>query len=170
MSLTFNNQLYSDNRLYGSSNVLNWIANQLGIETVLPVNNTNIQSTSLPTRFFRAAQIQYASSTFAPKSMFGKTLTMYYTNGIIGTNIVNFDSSGGGTFMVAGAGTGTISSYFWNQLPYNGQIPLIVYSAGISPMLLKLNFKTATSGNLTGIYYQLYPYGPAFSGTFTCSP
>src|SRR5208337_2725966 len=81
VNLTFNNQLFADNRLYGSSNLVNWAANQLGIETAAPVSNTNLQSAAAPAQFFRGAQIQYATSTLAPKLWSAKTLTLFYTNG-----------------------------------------------------------------------------------------
>jgi cyclophilin family peptidyl-prolyl cis-trans isomerase len=173
-SLAFNNQLHADNRLYGSSNLFNWAASQLGIETAAPVNDTNVQSTLAPVQFFRAAQIEYASNTFAPKSLFGRTITMFYTSGIIATNLVVFDFSGGGTYNVTGFSPGTVTSYTWSQLPYNGYIPLIFYSGAVlPPSTLKLNFKSATSGNLTGTAYFNYPFtlgAVAFSGTFTNSP
>jgi cyclophilin family peptidyl-prolyl cis-trans isomerase len=173
-SLVFSNQLYADNRLYTSGNLSSWTANPLGIETVAPVGNTNRQSVATPAQFFRAAQIQYASNTFAPKNLFGKTLAMRYTSGIVATNVVVFDLSGGGTYNVTGFTPGTVTSYGWNQLPYNGYIPLIFYSGAVlPPSTLKLNFKSATSGNLTGTAYFNYPFAfgaVAFSGTFTNSP
>ena len=55
-SLAFSNRLYADNRLYGSSNLVNWTAGLLGIETALPVSNTNMQNLLAPAQFFRAAQ------------------------------------------------------------------------------------------------------------------
>lgn len=173
-SLVFSNKLYVDNRLYASGNLSSWTANSLGIETIAPVGNTNLQSAAAPAQFFRGVQIQYAFNTFAPKNLFGKTLAMRYTSGIIATNVVVFDFSGGGTYNVTGFTPGTVTSYAWNQLPYNGYIPLIFYSGAVlPPSALKLNFKSATSGNLTGTAYFNYPFtfgAVAFSGTFTTSP
>jgi peptidyl-prolyl cis-trans isomerase A (cyclophilin A) len=172
-SLAFSNRLYADNRLYSSSNLVNWTAGLLGIETALPISNTNLQNLLAPAQFFRSAQIQYAGNTFAPKSVFGKTLTMFYTSGLIATNVVAFDNSGGGTYAVTGFTPGTLTTYSWDQLPYNGYIPLIIYSGSVlPPMALKLNFKTATSGNLSGNFYPYYPLNVpyALSGTFTNSP
>jgi len=174
VSLTFSNRLYADNRLYASSDLSSWAAGQLGIETGTPVSNTNLQSAAAPAQFFCAAQIQYASNPFAPKHVFGKTLTMRYTSGIIATNVVVFDFSGGGTHNVTGFTPGTVTGYTWSQLPYNGYIPLIFYSGAVlPPCTLKLNFKSATSGNLTGTAYFNYPFtfgAVDFSGTFTNSP
>lgn len=174
VSLSFSNKLYADNRLYASSNLVGWTANQLGIETAAPVNHTNLQSIFAPAQFFRAAQIQYVSNTFAPKNVFGRTLAMRYTNGIIATNVVVFDALGGGTYNVTGYTPGVVTSYSWIQLPYNGYIPLIFYSGAVlPPSTLKLNFKSATAGNLTGTAYFNYPFtfgAVAFSGTFTNSP
>ena len=106
--------------------------------------------------------------------MFGRTLTMRYTNGIVATNIVVFDLLGGGSYNVIGFTPGVIASYSWSQSPYNGYIPLIFYSGAVlPPSTLKLNFKSATSGNLTGTAYVNYPFtfgAVLFSGTFTNSP
>ena len=174
VSLTFSNKLFADNRLYASSNLFSWTANQLGIETGTPISNTNLQSAAAPSQFFRAAQIQYPSSTFAPKNVFGRTLTLFYTSGIIGTNIHSFDSAGTGTYTFTGYPAGTITSYSWNQSPFNGLIPLIFYSGNVlPPCALKLNYKTAIGGNFTGTAYLNYPFSfgaVPFSGIFTNSP
>jgi cyclophilin family peptidyl-prolyl cis-trans isomerase len=173
ISLAFSNRLYADNRLYASTNLSNWTAYLLGIETTASLSNTNLRSASAPAQFFRAAQIQYATSPFTPKSVFGKTLTMFYTSGLIATNVVVFDNSGGGTFAVTGFAPGTLLYYSWNQMPYNGYIPLIFYSGLLPPCTLKLNYKTGSSGNLTGTAYLGYPSADGaipFSGTFTSTP
>ena len=174
VSLTFSNQLYADNRLYTSTNLQSWTANKLGIETAVPVSNTNLQTITLPARFFRAAQIQYASSTYAPKLPFGHTLTLFYTNGIVGTNVQVFDSAGTGTYSFTGSAPGTITSDGWNQLPFNAYIPVIFYSGAVlPPCTVKMNYKSVTSGYFTGTAYPNYPFTTGavnFSGVFTNSP
>lgn len=174
VSLTFSNKLFADNRLYASSNLSSWTANQLGIETAAPVSNTNLQSAAASAQFFRAAQVQYPSSTFAPKNVLGKTVTLFYTSGIVGTNVHSFDSAGTGTYLFTGYPAGTVTSYSWNQSPFNGLIPLIFYSGSVlPPCALKLNFKTALGGNFTGTAYLNYPFSfgaVPFSGIFTNSP
>lgn len=173
VSLTFSNKLFADNRLYASSDLSNWMGGQLGIETSLPVSGTNLQSTAAAAQFFRAAQIQYAASTFSPKNLFGRTLTLFYTNGLVGTNVHTFDAFGGGNFAFTGYAPGSVTSYSWNQSPFNGLVPLIFYSSLLPPCALKLNFKTASRGNFSGSAYVNYPFAfgaVAISGTFTNSP
>jgi len=172
VSLTFSNKLYADNRLYASGNLFNWTANQLGIETVAPVSNTNLQSAMAPAQFFRLAQVQYAALTYAPKNVFGRTITTVFTNGVSGTNVMVFDSAGGGTFSYNGS-PGTITGYTWIQAPYNGKLFPIGFSSIIPVLTLAMNYDTATLGSFTGTAYPYYPlsigaYG--FSGTFTSSP
>lgn len=173
-SLVFSNRLYADNRLYSSGDLLSWTANLLGIEIAPPVGNTNLQAMTAAAQFYRAAQIQYPSSTFAPKNLYGRTLTLFYTSGIIGTNIQIFDSAGTGTYNFTGSTPGTITSYAWTQLPYNGVIQLIFYSGVVlPPCQLKLNWKSATNGNFSGTAYPYYPFAigaVGFSGMFTNSP
>jgi peptidyl-prolyl cis-trans isomerase A (cyclophilin A) len=174
VSLIFSNRLYADNRLYASTNLIAWNGTQLGIETTLPSSNaTNLQPMTGAAQFFRAAQVLYPTNTFAPKNLFGKTLTLFYTNGTVGTNIHVFDSAGTGTFNFIGVATGAVTSYSWLQSPFNGRLPLIFYSTSIVPCELRLNWRSTTNGNFTGTAYPYYPF-PIFtvglSGTFTNSP
>jgi len=173
VSLTFSNRLYADNRLYNSSNLVNWTASQLGIETAAPVSNTNVQNILAPAQFFRAAQIQYAGSTFAPKSFFGKTFTLFYATGLNATNILVFNSSGGGTYTYSTNAPGTILGYIWHQFPYNGQIVPIRFS-GLYDQAFSMHFNKATTGTFSGGVYPLgYPitfFAFGISGTFTNSP
>ncbi len=173
VSLVFSNRLYADNRLYNSSNLLNWTARQLGIETVLPISNTNTQAILAPEQFFRAAQIQYATSTRAPKSWSGRTLTLYYTNGLSATNILMFNSSGGGTYIYTTNTPGTILGYNWFQAPYNGRLLPIGFS-GLSDQALAMHFNTANTGVFSGGVYPFgYPntlFAFGISGSFTNSP
>jgi cyclophilin family peptidyl-prolyl cis-trans isomerase len=166
VSLTFSNRLYADNRLYSSSNLSSWTANQLGIETVAPVSNTNLESAGAPAQFFRAAQIQYPSSTLAPKNMLNRTLTLSFNAGV-GTIVIAFDSSGGGAYTYSGGSPGTVTSYTWLQQPYNGKLWPIYYS-GLVPMTLALNYTNTTSGTFTGTAYSGTPFD--VSGSFSHSP
>lgn len=173
VSLIFSNQLYADNRLYNSTNLQNWTANQLGIETALPVSNTNLQSAAAPAKFFRAAQVQYVSSTLAPKSWTGKTLTLFYASGLIATNVLVFNSSGGGTYTYTTNAPGTILGYNWFQAPYNGKLLPIGFSV-LSDQAFGMHFSTATTGTFNGGVYPFgYPitlFAFGISGAFTNSP
>lgn len=174
-SLVFSNRFFADNRLYSSTNLQNWAGQTLGIEASGAPANTSLQSAALPKRFFRAAQIQYASSTFAPKSLLGRTLTVNFTYGRSGTLVVNFNSSGGGTYTY-NSSPGNLLGYNWSQQPYNGQLWPIGFVGPIDlDMTLKMNFTNLTSGTLTGTEYGppfYYPYSPTTNvvGTISLSP
>ena len=172
-SLIFSNRLYADNRLYASSNLVNWTAGQLGIETALPVSNTNLQNLLAPAQFFRSAQIQYAGTTRAPKLWSGKTLTLFYTSGLNATNILVFNATGGGTYTYTTNAPGTILGYNWFQVPYNGRMLPIGFS-GLADQAFNMHFTTTTAGTFSG---GVYPFGYpntlwafGISGTFTNSP
>lgn len=172
ISLTFSNRLYADNRLYTSTSLTGWSASQLGIEVAGAVSGSLTQGISGTSRFFRAAQIQYPSSTFGPKTIYNRTLTLTFTNGGSGTLTMVFNSAGGGTYTF-GASSGNILGYAWFQLPYNGKIQPIVFT-GLADTTLALNFDTANAGGYTGVQYPFgYPItfgASAFSGSFTISP
>jgi hypothetical protein len=115
------------------------------------------------------AQIQYASSTFAPKTMNGRTLTLTFTGGASGTVTIALDSSGGGNFSYSLGGAGTVTSYSWEQDPYRGWLWPIVFSNLVPSMTLTLNFSTATGGAFSGTAYPNFPYTiGAYSLSGTC--
>ena len=165
LSLLFSNQLFADNQFYSSTNLSAWTANGLGIEVSPPVSNSVPITMDAPAKFFRMARVQYPSSTFAPKAMSGKKLTIIFTTQQ--TNTVVFDSKGGGTYNLAGTSSGTLTSYTWSQDPYRGFLWPIQYSQ-LYDMTLQLNFTSPTNGSLSGTYYSS-PQIP-LSGTFTLGP
>ena len=164
VSLTISNQLYADNRLYWTTNLSTWNANGLGIEVGAPNSNSIPVAMDSPQKFFRFAQVRYASSTFAPKNMYGKTLVLTFAQGR-GTHTIVFDQSGGGTYTI-GTTKGSLSFYNWFQSPYSGQLYPIDYGGIL--MTLQLNFSSAKGGSFTGTVYS----SPSFSvsGTFTLGP
>jgi len=164
VSLTFSNRLYADNRLYSGTNLTNRSANLLGIEISSPFTNIVYWAKDAPTRFFSMAEVQYASSTFAPKTLYNRTLTLVFTSGASG-NITNvFDSAGTGTYNYSGSGPGTITSYSWTQDVYRGNLYPIQYS-GLYTMTFQLNFTGNNGGIFNGTVYSSTPFGVA--GTFT---
>ena len=176
MSLTFSNRLFADTRLYASSYLTNWGWLAFGIELSGVASNTFTHSVTTNGQFFRAAQILYPSSTLAPRTVSGRTLTMIFTNGFSGTVIVNPNSSGGGTSAYNGT-PGSLVYYTWRQEPYNGKL----WPIGFNPPLdldltVALNFDTALAGGFTGTIYPApyyYPNAPAtypVTGSFTLSP
>ena len=163
VSLTFSNRLFADNWLYASTNLTGWFAGALGIEVAGTVSGLVTQSLSESSKYFRAAQIQYATSTFAPKNLFGRTLTLNFGAGP-GTIVNVFDASGRGSYTWSLGSSGIINGLTWIQAAYNGKLWPIYYS-GIVPMTLALNFDSATNGTFTGTAYTS-PSASPVSGTF----
>ena len=166
VSLTFSNRLYADNRLYYTTNLSSWTGEQSGIETAAPTWSRLYGSKSAPGTFFRMVQVQYASSTFAPTTLYGRTLVLNFTAGIVGSITITFDAFGGGTFSYSGGGSGTVTGYDWTQEPYRGRVEPIMFSNLVPPLDLVLIFNSTTAGYL---YNSVaYPYYP-LAGTFTLS-
>jgi len=168
VTLSFANRQYADNRLYSATNLVGaWAPNLLGIEITAPVTNTVQQAENSSRGFYSMAQIQYASSTFAPKTLYGRTLTL---NFIVGPGLITitFDSSGGGTYTWLGHSSGTVASYVWGQQPYRGSLWPIKLS-GVVLMTLWLNFTGNTGGAIAGTAYLNGGGTASVSGTFTLS-
>jgi cyclophilin family peptidyl-prolyl cis-trans isomerase len=165
VNLTFSNRLYSDNRLYSSTNFTDWSGMKLGIEVFNPMPSIIGLGASAPSQFFRMVQVQYPDSTLAPKNVLGRTLTLNFDAG--GTLIVAFDSSGTGTYTLNGT-PGTVTDYDWFQDPYRGFLSPILYS-GVDPMVLRLDFQTTTAGTFAGTVYLFGVIPSAVSGSFALS-
>lgn len=166
VSLTFSNRIYADNRLYSATNLSSWTLNSLGIETTAPTSNSVQVITDSPQKFFRFAQVQYLSSTFAPKDILGRTLTMVFSAGQ-GTNTIVFNSTGGGTYNFPGVNSGSVTSYTWSQEAYRGLLWPIQYSQ-LNEMTLQLNFTSTKAGSFSGTVYGTPQF--SVSGTFSLEP
>jgi hypothetical protein len=164
---TFTNRQYADNRLYSTTNLgAAWTADALGIEITAPVSNSVQQAKDASRRFFSLAQVQYAASTFAPKSMYGRSLALNFTAGPPGLITIAFNSSGGGTYTWVGQSPGTVVSYTWTQEPYRGFLwPLRL--SGLIPMTLRLDFTSNSAGTMSGTAYFNDGSTGAVSGTFS---
>lgn len=160
VSLTFSNRLYADNRLYASSNLTSWTGAELGIEIAAPVSNSITRSASAASQFFRMVQMQYPSSTLAPKALLSRTLTLNF-NGGWGTITITFNSTGGGSYTDSLGPPGTVTSYVWAQQPYRGY-PSPINFSGLAPMYLRLDFTGSSAGAISGQWY-----GSSMSGSFT---
>lgn len=163
VSLTFSNRLYADNRLYASSNLTSWAGAGLGIEITAPVSNSIPRSASAVSQFFRMVQVEYPSSTLAPKNLLGRVLTLNFSGGN-GTFIISFNSTGGGTYTWTQGASGTVS-YAWQQEPYRGRLSPVAFSAFV-PMILRLDFDSSSAGSFSGVAYPNYPFT---SGSFSVS-
>lgn len=172
--LTFSNRLYADNRLYASSDLSSWSPIELGIEISAPaVTNTVSVISSAPREFFRLAQVRYAPSLFVPKTPSGRSIGFTFTNGLPGLNVaVTFTSSSGGTYTSNADGGGSVS-FTWIQDAYRGRLNPILFSGTVYPMVLHLDFDSATVGTFKGTAYPNYPFtigsGPV-GGTFVATP
>jgi len=168
VTLSFSNRLYADNQLYSATNVTGtWTPDELGIEVTTPISNSVQQAKAAPRGFYSLAQIQYASSTFAPKAVYGRTLTLNFTVGPYLTTIT-FDSSGGGTYTEVGYPPGTVAYYAWSQEPYRGFLwPLEL--SGLVPMTLELDFTSNTAGTMSGTAYLNDGSTANVSGTLSLS-
>jgi peptidyl-prolyl cis-trans isomerase A (cyclophilin A) len=164
VTLSFANRLYTDTRIYGSTNLTPWSGSALGRDTTLPVTTNSNASTESPRRFFRAVQVDYPSALPVPMTMDNRTLVLRF-NGY-GTNTTVFHSAGGGSYSWPGIGSGDVVFYNWTQEPYRGRL-WPVYWSGYHPFYLRLDFLTATNGNFSG--HQDVSGAPV-SGTFTLSP
>jgi len=174
VNLSFSNQLYADNRFYRSTNLVNWSGGSLGIEVAAGFSNGLLRAASLPSEFFRLAQVQYPPSVYVPRNVLGRTLTLDLANGN-GTFVLTFDGAGGGSYTWTGGNSGAINYYTWVQDPYRGRLrPIWLENFGYI-LELHLDWDSATNGTLKGTAFLdfLYP-NPAgsfsLSGTFTASP
>jgi len=162
VSLNFSNRLYADNRLYSSANLSNWSGTELGLEIVEPVGNAVTRSAGAPSQFFRMTQIQYPSSTLAPKTLTNRVLTLNFPPNW-GTITITFNAVGGGTYTDSLGPPGTVTSYVWAQQPYRGYPSPINFSGPgqLLPMYLRLDFTSNSTGTISGQWYG------SPTGTFT---
>jgi cyclophilin family peptidyl-prolyl cis-trans isomerase len=163
-TLTFQNRLFAENFLSVSTNLTAWVGSSLGIDVVAPASNSVKQAMTGPTRFYTLSRVQYPASTFAPRTLLSRTLTLSFDGGLWVLPIV-FDSAGGGTYKFNGT-PGTVTSYTWSQDIYRGRLWPIYYSA-LVPMTLRLDFTGDLVGKLTGTAYTTP--SQSVTGTFTLS-
>lgn len=161
LSLEFANRAYSENRLYASTNLVHWTASPLGIELEKPLPGEVDWTNRYPREFFRLSQARYASSTFAPRDLQGRELTLFLLGNPPITNF--FNAQGTGTYRF-GTSEGQITGYTWQQEPYRGRLWPIQFT-GVWPMTLRLDFTNSTGGAVSGnVYVNGFP--SATSGAF----
>lgn len=167
MSITFSNRLNVDNRIYASSNLVNWSGNPLGIETA-PGFSSQLQiAPSGKSGFYRMSQIQYPPTLYTPGNIFGKTVSVSFVTGISGSLLLGFDAFGSGSYLYNNAFSGPIFGYTYIQDAYRGRIyNLFAYGFGV--LDLHLAYANSTSGTFKGTIYDAIPI--LVTGTFTSSP
>ena len=161
-SLTFTHRLFAHDTLYSNTNltVSPWVDEDLGIETTSAFTNCLSISTSARQQFFSLAQVQYPSSTFAPRNLRSKTFNLTFLTGVSGTLRLTFDAAGNGV----SDSLGTITSYSWSQGVYRGWL-WPIYFSGYWPMTLQFNFASVTSGTFSGTIYATTSF--SVTGNFT---
>lgn len=162
VAVRFTNSLYAENWVSESTNLTTWFGSSLGVDLAEPVLKRIKSLTDVTARFFTMTRVQYPSSTFAPRDLYNRTLTLNFEGGL-GTITVNFDGSGGGAYDYSGS-PGTITNYSWGPEIYRGYLWPIEYSE-LVPMTLRLDFTSETGGTFEGTAYAGTPFGVA--GTFT---
>jgi hypothetical protein len=100
--------------------------------------------------------------------MINRTLTLVFSGGF-GTIVVNFDNVGGGTYSYTQGSAGSVIGYNWIQDAYRGRLSPIQFS-GLVPMVLHLDFDSATAGTFKGTAYPNSGAPLAVSGTFGAAP
>jgi peptidyl-prolyl cis-trans isomerase A (cyclophilin A) len=171
LSITFSNQLYTDTRLYFSTNLLAWSAAKFGIDVTLPITTGILTGPVLPAQFFRIAQVQYPPTLYVPKNVLNRTIILTFQSGIPGTITSVFDNAGGGSYSWSGGASGPIVFYTYTQAPYRGRFSPVWFN-GFPIMVLHLDYDSASIGTFKGTAYPTYPSSTgsyAVTGTFTSS-
>ncbi|HOX04133.1 MAG TPA: peptidylprolyl isomerase [Candidatus Paceibacterota bacterium] len=161
VSLRFDLPLHSHHFLAESADLAGWSYGDLGIEVAPSGQDLVARTAADAARFFTLSRVQYPGSTFAPRTLHGRTLTLAF---LVGGNLrILFDQAGGGTYDYSGT-PGTVRGYLYNQGPYRGSLWPIQYS-GLVPMRLQLYFTSDSAGTFSGTAYADQPF--SVSGQFT---
>lgn len=169
-ALSFTNRLYAENLLYRSTNLTVWSGTNLGVEVSAPVSNRVLVAKSATNEFFHLAQVNYSGGRPVPKSLIGRTVVLFFDNGVgTLTNVFTNAVSGSFTYVPVSqpSGSGGITSYNWIVSPYRGRLSPIYFS-NLAPMVLHLNPTNAVAGVFSGTVYSGTPF--AASGWFTITP
>ena len=110
--------------------------------------------------------MQYPASTFAPRDLRNRTLTLLIDGQ--GTLVNHFNAAGGGTFSFNGT-PGAVLEYDWTQGIYRGDIWPIYYD-WLNPLTLQFFFASDGGGTFSGrVYDFLGNYLGDIAGSFTLS-
>lgn len=163
VALYYTNRQFCDNRLYSTTNLTDWSSENLGIEVATSGTNRVFRAKSGNQKYYEFSQIQYASSTFAPKNVLQRVITMNFSIGWVLT--MNFNASGGGTYTLPPSGGTITPGYTYTQQPYRAFLWPIYFSGNFA-LTVRLDFTSNTGGNFSGTYYD--PSGGyGVQGTFT---
>jgi cyclophilin family peptidyl-prolyl cis-trans isomerase len=165
LELSFERPAYAELWLRESSNLEDWVGGGLGIDLASEGIGTMVRALGESARFFALTRVQYPSSTYAPRSLANRLLTVTFDGGG-GTLAVEFDDAGGGVYTYSPGSSGTVTSQSWVQEVYRGRLSL--GTSGLFPMDLRLDFTSETAGRVSGTVYTL-PATRA-TGSFTLGP
>jgi hypothetical protein len=126
VSLTFSNTLHTKNILATSTNLIGWTGTSLGVDVRAPATNSLRRVIASPAQFHALTQVRYPSSTFAPRTLRNRALTLSITGDR--DLSIQFDAASGGTYTYGGM-PGAVS-YAWYQDIYRGYLWPILYSGG----------------------------------------
>lgn len=167
MSITFSNRLNADNRIYASSNLVNWSGEKLGIETAAGFSSQLTVTPSGNSGFYRMSQVQYPPTLYSPDHVYGKTIIANFLTGKSGAIALGFDGGGSGGYNYNGVISGPILGYNYVQDAYRARL-YSLYAFGFGIMDLHLGYTNTTSGTFKGTIYEGSPI--PVTGSFTSSP
>jgi cyclophilin family peptidyl-prolyl cis-trans isomerase len=171
-----NNFPYAETRLFTSTNLTQWSADDKGTDLVPPLMTNIVQTASNAFGFYHLSRVQYPSSTWAPRHLYGQRLTLKYTYDYNGssyqfTNSVDFDHAGTAFYQTVPASMGASDNYSYYQDIYRAYL-YPIYFSGLETMELELNFTNGTGGKVVGSGYYVYPTVKMYDigGTFSLGP
>jgi cyclophilin family peptidyl-prolyl cis-trans isomerase len=168
ITLNFTNSTNGEVFLRTSTNLVGWTNSSLGVDLTQPVLTNAQRAATAPAQCYALSRVQYASSTFAPRTFYSRTLALNISG--LGTLVNYFNSTGGGTFSFGGS-SGVILGYNWTQNIYRGSLWPIQYD-WFYLLTLQLTFTSTGGGTFSGQAYNPYTWAYAgdVTGTFTLAP
>lgn len=165
---------YSEHLGYRSSDAVSWTRFKSGFSyNVAPSGTDDVTALAIGSRhFFRAVRVDYntAANKLQPASLSNRTLNL---SGFLFPLQLAFNAAGnGGTWTLAGSGSGTLNTVSFSQTPYLSQLYVrcnstVNYGFDLE-FFFQLDYASATAGSHTG---QSNVNGwTSFTGTFTSSP
>lgn len=172
-SVTFSNRLHAENRLYSSTNLINWSGGSLGFEADSAFINGVEVASSASNRFYHLTQVHYPDSRPMPRALVGKTMVLQFsTDPLVITNVFTNASSGSYSRVLSGSlGTGGITFYTWTPAPHRGRLSPIQFSS-LVPMSLLLAPTNASGGVFSGTanIYAAPASQFSVSGSYSITP
>lgn len=158
VNFTIPQKMFAEHLLFSSTNLVDWTAQSLGVDLDALTPGSLTRPANASAEFFRLVQVQYPSSTWAPRQWADKTLTLFMPNGP--ATLLRFDAQGVLTCDVAGQQV--VVDYAWRQAVYRGFLGPI-HLPGLPTLTLQLDFASADGGTFRDAR-------SAVSGRFAVNP